>query len=80
MRKEFRMNDEKFAYMMEQMKVARDQRVMYASGGVPPCDDPQEIANRAWKKLAGEMGFKWDSAGPGSDDHCFIAEATNAHN
>ena len=76
MRTEFRMNDEQFAYMMNQMRVARNQRVMYASGGVPLFDDPQEVANRAWKKLAGEMGFIWDTASPGADDHSFFAEAT----
>ena len=35
MRKEFRMNDEQFAYMMEAMKTARSQPVMYLSGGIP---------------------------------------------
>ena len=75
MRTEFRMNDEQFAFMKEQMRIARDQRVMYASGGVPLFDDPQEIANRAWKKLADQMGFVWDSAGPGSDERSFFAEA-----
>lgn len=78
MRKEFRMNDAQFDFMMAAMKDARNQRVMYLSGGQPMFDDPQEIANRAWKTLADEMCFVWDSAGPGSDDHSFTAEATNA--
>lgn len=38
-------------------------------------EDPQEIANRAWKKLGADMGFVWDSAGPGADDHSFFADA-----
>jgi hypothetical protein len=76
MKQEFRMNDEQFAYMAEQMKTARSQRVMYLSGGVPLFDDPQEIANRAWKHLAAEMGFVWDSAGAGSDERSFMAEPT----
>ena len=75
MRTEFRMNDEQWEYMKEQMRIARGQRVMYASGGVPLFDDPQEIANRAWKKLGAEMGFAWDTASAGSDDHSFFAEA-----
>jgi hypothetical protein len=52
MRKEFRMNDDQYAFMMAAMKDARNQRVMYLSGGRPMFDDPQEIANIAWKKLA----------------------------
>ncbi len=76
MRTEFRMNDEQFAYMMEQMKLAAGQRVMYASGGMPLFEDPQEIANRAWKKLASELHFVWDSASAGSDERSFFAEAT----
>jgi hypothetical protein len=78
MKREFRMNDEQFATLMEAMKVARDQRVMYASGGVPMFDDPQEIANRAWKKLGAEMGFVWDSArpDPGLDERTFVATPT----
>ena len=75
MRTEFHMNDEQFPFMKERMRIARDQRVMYTSGGVPLFDDRQEIANRAWKKLAEDMHFVWDSAGPGSDDHSFFAEA-----
>lgn len=78
-RKEFRFNDEQWAYMSEQMEIAHNQRVMYATGGVPLFDDPQEIANRAWKKLAGQMGFVWDSAGPGSgDDRSFTADVEGA--
>ncbi len=48
----FTMDDKQSDYMFGQMASARNQRVMYASGGVPLFDDPQEIANRAWKKLA----------------------------
>ena len=76
MRTEFRMNDEQYAFMTAAMKEARSQRVMYLSGGVPLFDDPQEIANRAWKKLAEDMHFVWDTAGAGSDDHSFFAEAS----
>jgi len=45
------------------------------SGGQPMFEDPQEIVNRAWKKLGADMGFVWDSAGPGADDHSFFADA-----
>ena len=75
MRTEFRMNDEQYAFMMTVMQVARSQPVMYLSGGQPMFEDPQEIANRAWKKLGADMGFVWDSAGPGADDHSFFADA-----
>ncbi len=75
MRTEFRMNDEQWAFMQAQMKEARNQRVMYLSGGKPMFDDPQEIANRAWKKLADDMHFVWDTASAGSDERSFFAEA-----
>jgi hypothetical protein len=74
-RKEFRMNEEQYTALMAAMKEAAGSRVMFLSGGIPMFDSPQEIANRAWKKLADEMWFVWDSAGPGSDDHSFTAEA-----
>ena len=70
----YRMTDAQYCEMMNAMHEASNQRVMYGSGGVPLFDDPQEIANRAWKKLSGELGFVWDSAGPGPDDHSFKAE------
>lgn len=75
MRTEFRMNDEQYAFMMAAMKEASNSRVMYLSGGIPMFDSPQEIANRAWKKLGDDMGFVWDSASAGSDDHSFMADA-----
>jgi hypothetical protein len=74
MKREFRMSDEQYATIMAAMKEAQSQPVMYLSGGQPMFDDPQEIANRAWKKLAEEMGFVWDTAGPGSDERSFMAE------
>lgn len=70
------MNDEQHALLMAAMKQASESRVMYLSGGRPMFDSPQEIANRAWKKLADEMGFVWDTASAGSDDHTFMADAT----
>ena len=75
MRKEFTMNDEQFAFMQQQMAIARNQRVIYGTGGIPLFEEPQEIANRARRKLAGEMGFRWDTAGPGkSGPRSFTAE------
>ena len=79
MRTEFRMNDEQYDFMMAAMKEARSQRVMYLSGGQPMFDDPQEIANRAWKKLGDEMGFVWDTASAGNDSRSFFADATGQH-
>lgn len=45
-------------------------------GGVEPAS-PQENANRAWKALAVEMGFKWDTVQPvpGAAQTVFTAEA-----
>ena len=51
------------------------ETVAEMSGGQPMFEDPQEIVNRAWKKLGADMGFVWDSAGPGADDHSFFADA-----
>jgi len=77
-RQEFRFDDEQWAYMTEQMKRARSQPVMFLSGGVPMGRDPQEIANDAWKKMADEMGFIWDSATAGKDERSFMATASTS--
>lgn len=74
MKQLFRMNNEQYAFMMAAMENARSQRVMYLSGGIPLFHDPQEIANRAWKELGQQMGFVWDSAEAGPDNHSFMAE------
>lgn len=43
-------------------------------GGVAP-SSPQENANKAWKALGEELGFKWDTVQPaGRDPHNFTAE------
>ena len=76
MKREFRMSDEQYAAMMDAMKRAHNQPVMYLTGGIPMGRDPQEIANEAWKKLGEELGFVWDSASAGSDNHSFMAEST----
>ena len=72
-KREFRMNDAQYAAMMDAMKRAHIQPIMYLTGGNPMGRDPQEIANDAWKKLGEELGFIWDSASAGSDDHRFMA-------
>lgn len=37
---------------------------MWGSDGIPFLGTPQENANRAWKLLANELGFVWDSVQP----------------
>lgn len=51
--------------------------VMFASGGVPMFDSPQENANRAWAELGQRMGFEPMTVEPaGSDPRVFTAVPT----
>jgi len=72
MRKEYQMTDEQLQGLLA---ACQPTPAMYLSGGQPMYDTPQENANRAWKKLAGEMGFVWDSCEPviGKSQHFFTA-------
>lgn len=46
--------------------------VMYLAGGF---NSPQDNANYAWKKIANELGFVWDTVKPnGKGKLCFSAE------
>ena len=74
MRKEFQMTDDQLKELLDACKATP---AMWLSGGTPMFDTPQENANRAWKKLADEMGFLWDSCQPvpGKSQHYFTAEA-----
>jgi hypothetical protein len=49
---------------------------MYATGGRPMFGSPQENSNRAWQKLAKELGFIWDTVKPIPGKHMryFTAE------
>ena len=71
MRKEFELTDEQFAELKE---ASQPTPAMWLSGGQPMFDTPQENANRFWKKLSTELGFKWDSAEAGKDARHFTAE------
>ena len=77
MRKTFKMTEEQYQKLLD---AGRPTAVMYLSGGVPMARSPQENANDAWKQLAKELGFIWDTVKPipgnNVDDHLFTAEAT----
>src|ERR1051325_594759 len=61
--------------LTELLEACKPVPVMYISGGTPLFDDPQESANRVWKKLADKYGFIWDTAQPdGRDLKNFKAE------
>lgn len=61
MEKLFEMTDKQYAKIIE---ASKPTPVMYLSGGIPMGGSPQENANNAWKNLAEELGFKWDSVRP----------------
>lgn len=58
------------------MAASKPTPVMYLSGGQPMYDTPQENANAAWRAVAAELGFVWDSVEPatGKSDRFFMAE------
>lgn len=73
MRKEFEMSDDQLNKLLDACKPTP---AMYLSGGVPAFGTPQENANRAWKALGDEMGFKWDTVCPSNKGNkFFFAEA-----
>ena len=73
MRKEFEMTQAQLDTILDACKPTP---VMYLSGGIPMGGTPQENANRAWKLLAEEKGFVWDSVKPisGKGNLFFTAE------
>jgi len=73
MKRQYRLSEEELRGIIE---ASRSTPVMYLSGGVPMYDSPQQNANRAWKVVAQNHGFIWDSAesaGTG-DNHDVLAE------
>ena len=79
MRKEFEMTE---AQLKSILDASKPTPVMYLSGGQPMFDSPQENANRAWKSLASELGFVWDSCEPvsGKPQRFFTAEVIESNN
>ncbi len=72
MRQKFKMTEEQLAKLRE---ACRPVPMIALQCGTPP--SPQVSANDAWKALAVELGFKWDSVEPdGPDSHCFTAEVS----
>ena len=59
MRKEFELTEEQFNRILEASKPVP---YIMAQCGEP--SSPQENANRAWKTIAKELGFAWDSVEP----------------
>lgn len=78
MRQEFEITKKQ---LNELLDACKPTPVMYLSGGTPMFNSPQENANYAWKKLAKELGFKWDSVRPisGKGQRFFTAEANWPH-
>lgn len=73
MRKEFKLTEEQFDFLMDACKP-----VPYIIiGGIPPAS-AHENAMRAWNSLGGSIGFIGDTARPinGKDTHFFTAEPT----
>lgn len=65
----YEMNDAQFSSIMEACQPVA--AIMLQCG---PLRSPQENANNAWKRLADEMGFEWDSVRPsGQGDRVFFA-------
>jgi hypothetical protein len=61
MRAEFKMTEQQFADLMDACKPTP---AIWGSGGAQLVSTPQENANRAWQKLADELGFVWDTVSP----------------
>ena len=78
MRQEFELTEDQ---LNELLDACKPTPVMYLSGGTPMFNGPQENANYAWKKLAKELRFKWDSVRPISSkgNRFFTAEANWPH-
>jgi predicted TIM-barrel fold metal-dependent hydrolase len=61
----------------ELLAASKPTPVMYISGGVNIGGDPQENANRAWRKLGDELGFDFMTVRPvaGEKMNVFTAES-----
>lgn len=60
-RKEYVLTDEQLTKLLDACKPTP---VMYLSGGRRMRPSPQECANRAWRELAEELAFVWDTVRP----------------
>ena len=71
-RREYEMTEEQ----LEQILKASQPVPYLIVGGMPP-PSPQESANAAWRALAQEMGFRWDTVRPvpNKGQRFFTAEA-----
>ena len=78
MRLEFELTDEQLNKLLDASKPTPVMAIGDPYGGppIPMFGTPQENANRAWRNIAEEMGFVWDSVQPisGKDEHFFTAE------
>lgn len=77
MRREFEMSDAQ----LERIRAAsKPVPAMFLSGGQPMFGTPQENANSAWRAVAAELGFIWDTARPvpGKGERFVSAEAVDA--
>lgn len=76
MRREYEMSEAQYKALMEACKPV----TYLVMGGREPTS-PQENANNAWKALAVELGFIWDTVQPVYEkgDYYFTAEPVEAH-
>jgi len=72
---EFEMSEDD---LKELLDAGKPTPVMYLSGGIPIGGNPQENANRAWKRLGEKMGFDHMTVRPiqGKGERVFTAIAT----
>jgi len=69
---EFEMSEDDFKKILD---AGKPTPVLYLSGGIPLGGNPQENANRAWKRLGEKMGFDHMTVRPiqGKDGRFFTA-------
>jgi len=53
-RREYEMSEKDYEKLLD---ASKPTPAMYLSGGIPIGGNPQENANRAWKRLGEKMGF-----------------------
>lgn len=77
MEREFEMSEAQ----VERIRAAsKPVPAMFLSGGEPMFGTPQENANSAWRGVAAELGFVWDTArpAPGKSERFLIAQPVGA--
>ncbi len=70
--REFEMTEEQYKELLD---ASRAVPYLVMNGSEPT--SPQENANAAWRRLATELGFIWDTVepAPGKGPRCFRAQS-----